>query len=76
MTGAGLAPVIPLPGIHANRLATVSGPASPEPVALYGLTMLAMLLHKPTGQPQMCLRCKEKWPCEHLRLAYRLREGF
>lgn len=73
MTGAGLAPVIPLPGI-ANRLAAASGPSIPEPVALYGLTVLAMLLHTPTGQPQMCLRCKQKWPCEHLRLAYR-REG-
>jgi hypothetical protein len=50
----------------------------PEPVQLYGLTMLAFLLHTPTpGRArQWCVRCGVVWPCDHLRLAYRLREGF
>jgi hypothetical protein len=50
--------------------------ALPEPAGLYGLTILAFLLHTPTRVRQRCVRCETAWPCEHLRLAYRLREGF
>jgi hypothetical protein len=49
---------------------------SPEPVQLYGLTVLAFLLHTPTRLGQRCVRCGVAWPCDHLRLAYRLLEGF
>lgn len=76
MTGAGLAPVIPLQPYQRNRLAAAIEPAIPEPAALYYLAVLAFLLHTPSGAPQMCARCRQKWPCDHLRLAYRLREGF
>jgi hypothetical protein len=50
----------------------------PEPVQLYGLTVLAFLLHTPTPgvRRRRCVRCETRWPCDHLRLAYRLREGF
>lgn len=50
----------------------------PEPVQLYGLTVLAFLLHIPTPgvTRRWCGRCGVAWPCDHLRLAYRLREGF
>ncbi|WP_084429519.1 hypothetical protein [Kibdelosporangium aridum] len=48
----------------------------PQPVQLYGLTVLAFLLHTPTRGLQRCVRCGTAWPCDHLRLAYRLREGF
>jgi hypothetical protein len=48
----------------------------PEPARLYGLTVLAFLLHTPTRSRCRCVRCGVPWPCEHLRLAYRLREGF
>jgi hypothetical protein len=48
----------------------------PEPVQLYGLTVLAFLLHTPTPGICRCVRCGTAWPCDHLRLAYRLREGF
>jgi hypothetical protein len=50
----------------------------PEPAQLYGLTVLAFLLHTPTSgrARQWCVRCGVVWPCDHLRLAYRLREGF
>jgi hypothetical protein len=48
----------------------------PEPAALYGLTALAFLLHTPTELGQCCVRCYTAWPCDHLRLAFRLREGF
>jgi hypothetical protein len=48
----------------------------PEPAQLYGLTVLAFLLHKPMPFMPVCVRCRTVWPCDHLRLAYRLREGF
>jgi hypothetical protein len=48
----------------------------PEPAALYGLTVLAFLLHTPSELGRFCVRCRTAWPCDHLRLAYRLREGF
>jgi hypothetical protein len=48
----------------------------PEPVQLYGLTVLAFLLHTPTKFVCRCIRCGTAWPCDHLKLAYRLREGF
>jgi hypothetical protein len=48
----------------------------PEPAMLYGLTVLAFLLHKPAQLICRCVRCGTPWPCDHLRLAYRLREGF
>ncbi|MCE7006587.1 hypothetical protein LWC34_27705 [Kibdelosporangium philippinense] len=50
----------------------------PEPAQLYGLVVLAFLLHTPTRAVgrQWCVRCSVDWPCDHLRLAYRLREGF
>lgn len=51
-------------------------PPLPEPAQLYGLTVLAFLLHVPAPFVQLCLRCGTDWPCEHVRLAYRLREGF
>jgi hypothetical protein len=48
----------------------------PEPSQLYGLTALAFLLHTPTRFIRRCVRCGTAWPCDHLRLAFRLREGF
>jgi hypothetical protein len=75
VTTAGLAPVIPLDP-YRSRLDPTTAPCTPEPAQLYNLTVLAFLLHTPVGQPEMCSSCELKWPCEHLRLAYRLREGF
>lgn len=49
---------------------------TPEPAPLYHLIVLAFLLHTPSGQPPVCVSCAQKWPCDHLCLAYRLREGF
>ncbi len=46
----------------------------PEPRTLYCLTVIAFLLHIDVNG--LCPRCREAWPCNHLRLAYRLREGF
>jgi hypothetical protein len=76
VTGAGLAPVIPLQPYQRNRFLLATEPVIPEPAALYHATVLAFLLHTPGGPAPMCTRCKRKWPCEYLRLAYRLREGF
>jgi hypothetical protein len=48
----------------------------PEPTQLYGLTVLAFLLHTPTRFIRRCVQCGTAWPCDHLRLAFRLREAF
>lgn len=69
-----LAAVIPLrsrakPGAHAPVGAKI-----PEPVTLYCLTVIAFLLH--VNKDGQCPQCREAWPCKHVRLAYRLREGF
>lgn len=49
---------------------------TPDPAQLYNLTVLAFLLHTPTGHSPVCATCGEKWPCCQVRLAYRIREGF
>ncbi|WP_157162837.1 hypothetical protein [Actinoalloteichus spitiensis] len=52
--------------------------AVPEPVRLYELICLALLVHWPgSARPgSRCTQCEQPWPCPQLRLAYRLREGF
>jgi hypothetical protein len=49
--------------------------ATPEPIQLYGLTVLAFLLHKPE-LGDWCVACGQDWPCPQVCLAYRIREGF
>lgn len=69
-----LAAVIPLHGKETRAERAQEDTAPPEPVQLYGLICLAFFLH--VDQDGRCARCPEPWPCDHLRLAYRLREGF
>jgi hypothetical protein len=66
-----------------NRLVPRTEPRVPEPTQLYHLTTLYLLLHAPRQtrherqQPATrCACCGQSWPCEPIRLAYRLREGF
>ncbi|WP_158840549.1 hypothetical protein [Saccharothrix deserti] len=70
-----LAAVIPLSGrdVLAENV-TAPDADVPEPATLYYLTVIAFLLH--TNVDGSCPRCREVWPCDHLRLAYRLREAF
>jgi hypothetical protein len=63
-----LATVIPL-------RPTSPAPPLPEPRQLYGLIQLAFQLHQPEGTG-ICAACREVWPCQQIRLAFRLREGF
>jgi len=49
--------------------------STPEPVQLYHLIVLAFLLHVPEPDG-WCQTCGHDWPCQQVRLAYRLREGF
>lgn len=66
--------VIPL---HQRKITALerSEVPTPEPAQLYNLIVLAFLLH--TGEPGgWCAMCDVEWPCPHLRLAFRLREGF
>jgi hypothetical protein len=48
----------------------------PEPAQLYALIVLALVLHEPDPATGDCDSCHDAWPCEPVRLAYRLREGF
>jgi hypothetical protein len=51
-------------------------PPIPEPVQLYCLVSLAFVLHIPYRNADICIQCHTPWPCDHVRLAFRLREGF
>lgn len=73
---AYLAPVIPFDRRRQNRLAAVAEPRMPEPAQLYSLICLAFVLHVPDTASGACQQCQQQWPCDHVRLAYRLREGF
>ena len=55
---------------------TPSPVATPEPARLYQLIVLTFLLHIPSTWPEVCTCCDRPWPCEPVRLAFRLREGF
>jgi hypothetical protein len=48
---------------------------TPEPAQLYGLTVLAFLLHTPELHG-WCMSCGQDWPCPQVCLAYRIREWF
>lgn len=48
---------------------------TPEPATLYGLILLAFLLHAPDTRTR-CKTCNRRWPCPQVGLAFRLREGF
>lgn len=48
----------------------------PEPAQLYSLVVLTFVLHEPEPASDDCACCADPWPCETVRLAYRLREGF
>jgi hypothetical protein len=71
-----VAPVIQLKPYQKNRLAPPTDPATPEPAQLYSLAILALALHRPLADDGPCGQCSHAWPCEQVRLAYRLREGF
>jgi hypothetical protein len=68
-----LAPVIPLKPYRKNRLVPPIEPRLLEPACLYAL---ALTLHAPMTDGSISGQCAEDWPCEQVRLAYRLREGF
>jgi hypothetical protein len=56
--------------LHRTREARV-----PEPTQLYSLIVLALYRHAPLPAGG-CAACGATWPCEPVRLACRLREGF
>jgi hypothetical protein len=65
--------VITLPFRH-----PAAPPDFPEPAQLYGLCVLAFLLHVPSERAGLgwCVRCRQAWPCDHLRHAASLLDGF
>lgn len=77
-------PEIPTYWYRGINALTTPEPRAPEPTQLYHLTTLYLLLHAPQQtrherQQQAgtrCAYCGQSWPCDPIRLAYRLREGF
>lgn len=76
MAVAELADVIPLKPYQKNRLIPFTEVRIPEPAKLYCLIGLAFVLHVPAQVGDQCERCGTTWPCDQVRLAFRLREGF
>lgn len=70
-----LATVIPLPHKEPEPIARTVAP--PEPVQLYGLIAIALLLHVPATEQAgaLCCACAQAWPCPQVRLACRLLDG-
>ena len=73
---SALANVIPLKPHHKSRLVVADEARLPEPAGLYGLIVLAFVLHQPVTAGERCGQCGMDWPCPQVRLAFRLREGF
>lgn len=71
-----VARVIPLRRYRKERPAPIVLPGIPEPVELYCLMWLTFVLHIPYKAANICIQCHTQWPCEEVRLAFRLREGF
>ena len=75
MTAPIAAPVQPCRKTTANR--RLPGLAhQPEPTELYSLVVVVLHVHAAAKNGKSCLYCGDAWPCEPLRLACRLREGF
>jgi hypothetical protein len=66
--------VIPMRSKRRGGLTTTD--ITPEPGQLYHLIVLTFLLHVPSVRSEECACCDRNWPCEQVRLAFRLREGF
>jgi hypothetical protein len=61
---------------HNCGVGTPLAAGAPEPARLYHLIVRTFLLHVPSTWPEVCASCDRCWPCEPVRLAFRLREGF
>jgi hypothetical protein len=48
----------------------------PEPTQFDSLTILRRYLHAANPGGTLCTNCGADWPCESVRLAARLRDGF
>ncbi len=52
-------------------------PASLEPLQLYALLHVYLVVHRPSQlHPGRCAMCRVAWPCAKVRHAARLRDGF
>jgi hypothetical protein len=61
---------------HKNQLQLRVVARQPEPAQLYSVIGLTFTVHVPVTQGGPCRHCAQVWPCESVRLAFRLREGF
>lgn len=52
----------------------------PEPAQLYLLAVMAFQMHVPNGDGrtvvEVCALCRDPWPCDQARLAFRNCEAF
>lgn len=53
---------------------------APDLARLYYLATMAFQLHVPDNAcdavPKVCALCRDPWPCEQVRLAFRIRGAF
>ncbi|GAA5124068.1 hypothetical protein [Haloechinothrix salitolerans] len=67
-------------GRNALEQANTPEPRLPDPARLYGLVVMAFVFHVPDEHGDavltVCRSCREPWPCDQVRLAFRLREAF
>lgn len=68
-----LAPVIPLHGKERNNVQAV---VEAELSKLYCLVVIALYLHTPGVEPNLCGTCLTAWPCAQMRRAGHLIEVF
>lgn len=68
-----LAPVLPL--VRMEKLPTAE-PVPPEPADLYCRVVIALFLHTPHRQFDLCNACGEEWPCDQMKRACFLIEVF
>jgi hypothetical protein len=59
-----------------NRLTSAAAARSPEPVQLYRLVVQTFVIHHDGEDDGQCPACGQVWPCDEVRQAFRLREGF
>jgi hypothetical protein len=60
-----------------SATAAPGAPASLEPLQLYALRHVYLVVHRPSQlHIGRCAMCRVPWPCPKVRQAVRLRDGF
>lgn len=62
--------------LRPDALEMPTAPRLPQQDRLYTLLALALGLHGPDAAGERCQACAQPWPCDQVRSAFRVREGF